>query len=131
VAATRELLGARSSQPLLDRVSQTLRAAAVDPEARMLVQRGRLTEELRPIGFGALEGVSPKPSRGERDRRERQQRLNQLRAEARRLAAEAQTAERAADEAEHEARRLRDEARARRADADAAATALGEAESST
>ena len=41
-----------ASEPTLRKVEQTLRAAAVDEDARALVQQGRLTQDLEPIGFG-------------------------------------------------------------------------------
>jgi hypothetical protein len=42
----------------LRKLESTLRAAAVDPEARELLERGRLTKELSPSGFG-LTGMPP------------------------------------------------------------------------
>jgi hypothetical protein len=47
------------SEAVLRRVEATLRAAAVDEEAGGLLEAGRLTHELEPVGFG-LEGM-PKP----------------------------------------------------------------------
>jgi hypothetical protein len=129
VAAGRDLLGERASAPLLDRLTQTLRAAAVDPQASGLLEEGRLTEELEAVGFGPLQAVEPHrrepPPSARKAARER---VNALRAEARRLAAEAQEAERAAHAAERELERLRSEAAERRSEADAVATALAEAE---
>jgi hypothetical protein len=50
------LLGAArregASEPTLRKVEQTLRAAAIDEDARSLLQQGRLTQDLQPIGFG-------------------------------------------------------------------------------
>ena len=37
---------------VLRKVEQTLRAVAVDEEARQLFEQGRLTSELEPVGFG-------------------------------------------------------------------------------
>jgi hypothetical protein len=48
-------------EAVLRRVEATLRAAAVDDEARRLLEEGRLTRELEPVGFG-LAGM-PKPTR--------------------------------------------------------------------
>ena len=120
VAAGRELL---SNPAALDRLAQTLRAAAVDPSARPLLERGRLTEELSAVGFGPLEAVAPKPARRSDDevRRAARERVNQLRAETRRLDSEAR-------EAESAAAALADEAGAKRAEADRAASELAEAE---
>jgi hypothetical protein len=42
------------------RVEETLRAAAVDEDARRQIEEGRLTHELEPVGFG-LAGM-PKPT---------------------------------------------------------------------
>jgi hypothetical protein len=50
------LLGAArrdgAGEPVLRRVEQTLRAAAIDEEARNLLRQGRLTHDLQPVGFG-------------------------------------------------------------------------------
>ena len=43
------------------RVTQTLRAAAVDEEARELLKRGRLTGDLQPQGFEAFARVAALP----------------------------------------------------------------------
>jgi hypothetical protein len=39
-------------EPVLRRVEQTLRAAAIDDDARTLLKQGRLTQDLQPVGFG-------------------------------------------------------------------------------
>jgi hypothetical protein len=46
----------------LRKLESTLRAAAIDPEARELLERGRLTKELSPSGFG-LAGMPAPPKR--------------------------------------------------------------------
>ena len=129
VTVARTELGARATAPLLDRLSQTFRAAAIDPVLAPVLATGRLTEELQAVGFGPLEAVTPKrrgPSidekRAERDR------LKELRAEARRLAQEAKDALRAAHEAEREADRLRQAADRAQEAAERAATTLADAE---
>jgi hypothetical protein len=115
VEAAAEILGeaGRASRANLDRVEATLRAAAVDPEARELLETGRLTREVEPGGFGALAGIAlparppgrreTGPSRAEARRREREQELEQAVREAQREAqhadAEAARAAKAADEA--------------------------------
>lgn len=121
VTAGRELLATPAA---LDRLAQTFRAAAVDAAARPLLERGRLTEELNAVGFGPLEAVAPKPKQQKDDevRRAARERVNQLRAEARRLDGEAREAERAAAS-------LTEDAARRRAAAEAAAAELAEAES--
>jgi hypothetical protein len=47
-AARRDGVG----EPVLRRVEQTLRAAAIDDDARTLLKQGRLTHDLQPVGFG-------------------------------------------------------------------------------
>jgi hypothetical protein len=129
VPAARAAAPRARAQPL-DRLSQTLRAAAVDPDAAPILVAGRLTEELQAVGFGPLEAVAPRRRRETTaERKAARERVKALRAEARRLAAEAQRAERDALEAEREAERLRREAAGLRREADRAATELGEAES--
>ena len=46
----------------LRKLESTLRAAAIDPEAGALLERGRLTKELAPSGFG-LAGMPAPPKR--------------------------------------------------------------------
>lgn len=128
LALARKRLGAKATPPLLDRLSQTLRAAAVDEQARTLLERGRLTEELKAIGFGPLEAVKPAKRRGDEVARAARERVTALRSEARRLTAEARDAERAAEDAAQAAEILREEAEQKRADADRAASELAEAE---
>jgi hypothetical protein len=41
-----------AGEPVLRRIEQTLRAAAIDDDARALLQQGRLTHDLQPVGFG-------------------------------------------------------------------------------
>ena len=115
----RELLEAeRGSAPdaMLQRVTATLRAAASDPAAAELLERGRLTEELEPAGFEALAGIveaaaparSTKPD-DELDRRKRreaaQKRVRERKAEAAELHARADRAEQAAVQARRAADR--------------------------
>jgi hypothetical protein len=56
----RELLEAeRGTAPdaMLQRIASTLRAAASDPAAAELLERGRVNEDLEPAGFEALAGL--------------------------------------------------------------------------
>lgn len=131
VSAARSLLGERANPALLERVSQTLRAAALDEEVRPLLEAGRLTEDVQAVGFGSssLAAVQPVKPRRDEVKRARQERLRALRAEARRLADEAEVAEHALREAEQAVEGLRAEAVERRAAADQAAEELREAES--
>jgi hypothetical protein len=45
------------SQPVLERVSATLRAASLDPELQPLLERGLLAHELQAAGFGLDPGL--------------------------------------------------------------------------
>ena len=128
LTAARRHFGDRATSALLDKLSQTLRAAAVDPVARQLLERGRLTEELQAVGFGPLEAVKPAARRGDEVGRAARERVSALRAEARHLAADAQEADRELAEAEQAVEVLREEAQQKRADAARAAVELGEAE---
>jgi hypothetical protein len=94
-----------------DRIERTLSAAALDPEARELLQAGRLTGEVAPSGFGALAGIKlpPAPKRTKVAKPKRDE------GKERELRATAQSAERRARELERaatEARRQADEAAA-------------------
>jgi hypothetical protein len=129
LASGRLRLGARSSAAILDRLGQTLRAAAVDDEGRTLLERGRLTEELKAVGFGPLEAVKPARRRASDEvGRAARERVAALRAEARALTADARVAEEASVQAQRAAELLAEEAAEKRADAERAATELAEAE---
>jgi hypothetical protein len=128
LAAARSTLGSRATPALLDRLARTLRAAAVEPEARALLQRGRMTDELEAVGFGPLEAVTPVRRRADEVARAARERVTALRAEARRLAQEAAEAARAAEDAARAADLLAEEAHEKRADAERAATELANAE---
>lgn len=69
--------GLPESPAQLERVSQSLYAAAVDPASARRVLEGRLTEPLRPPLFGgpaiALVYSAPEPARAERRARRREQ----------------------------------------------------------
>lgn len=131
VAAARRLLedaGSAASPQTLDRVSQTLRTAAVDDTGRELLARGRLEGELTGVGFGSLTAVQPAARPRTDELKAARERVKELRAEARRLAQEARAAESEAERAEREAGRARERAEAKREEADAAATKLADAE---
>jgi hypothetical protein len=132
LAAARAELGERATPQLLDRLAQTLRAAAIEPDAARVLAAGRLAEELHPVGFGPLEAVAPRrrPASGQARAADRE-RLKKLRDDARRLAAEALRAAQTADEAERQAARLRHEAERLAGEAERAATALAEATEET
>jgi hypothetical protein len=129
VVAARGELGKRASGTTLERLSQTLRAAALDPDGASLLAAGRLTEELRAVGFGSLEAVAPKRRPNAADaRRALRERVSELRAASRRLAAEAREADTAAREAERAAEKLRAAADAKTAEAERALAELEAAE---
>ena len=127
VSEARDLVreaGGSANEATLSRVGRTLHAAAAADEARAELERGRLTRELEPAGFGSLLGaVAEAPLRPARIRNER----------ARRPAAEkAKPAARPASAAAKElARRAvvaaRERARDRRREAIAAERAVAEA----
>jgi hypothetical protein len=129
LASARRLLGERSSPSLLDRLGQTLRAAAVDDAGRALLERGRLTEELSAVGFGPLEAVKPARRRSSDEvARAARERVSSLRAEARALSNDARAAAEAAEQAQRAAELLAEEAEEKRSEAERAAAELAEAE---
>ncbi len=75
-------IGHELSPAMIDRVTETLHAAALDEDARSLVGSGRLVRELRHVGLGEAAGVAPgapatttaessRPARGSRRANER------------------------------------------------------------
>jgi hypothetical protein len=109
-AAAREIAG---SQAVVDRAIQTLRAAAATDEGRELLRRGRLTEELSPVGFEALTGLVPASSKPRKKKAPPRPRPSkQARDRVERLRKAEREAERAAERAEQEAARLREAAEA-------------------
>ena len=128
ITVARAELGGRATAATIDRLAQTLRAAAVDAGSAATLAAGRLTDELEAVGFGPLEAVEPRMAEADEVRHAARERLTALRADARRLAAEARDAERAAEDAEREAARLRAEAGAKAREADRIASELASAE---
>lgn len=144
VEAARGLLdadGHELSATVLERVSDTLHAAALDEDARGRVRTGCLERELRHVGLGlgeslsaaaqpSAEAPSRKPKKAAADKEERRARHGaREQAEAAKRAERARQAARAAETA---ARRRADRAaqalRAARERRDRAAEALGEAD---
>jgi len=130
------------SSTLLDRVSSTLRAAAVSDGGRAALEAGRLSGDVKPSGFDAVGGLElakaprgrPAPARDElaerrREKKEREQKRRELRDRARTLATEAAEAEHQADRAEREAVAARTSAEKKRRAADRAEQELEELES--
>lgn len=125
--------GHRASDTVKERISSSLRAASMDPDGRVLLERGRLAEDFESTGLGLLAGFAPsKHTRAPRsDRVQRQARLREARAalearrkEERRLAEEAAAAEEQAERASERAKALAAEAEAARAAVEAATHAL-------
>jgi hypothetical protein len=100
--AAAELLragGNPASDPTLDRVVGTLRAAAATEDGRATLREGRLSEELEPSGFEALAGLAgAKPKR------------RQVRARQGPTAADRRRARKAREEADDSQREARDAA---------------------
>ena len=132
--------GLGSSRGTLDRISDTLYAAAADPSGRTLLRRGLITQEMRRTGFGEMIApasssprVKPsskpsrpasklKPSAGPTSK----QVLESERASVR-ATREAERAEAEAERLEKAMRRADDEAMQARKRADAAARAAADA----
>jgi hypothetical protein len=130
--------GRSVSDAIVERIAKTLDAAALDEGSRFLLRAGRLTEEVEPLGFDALAGMSVTPAKGRRAAAkpkpkagavpEARRRLQEAQREARELAREATHAEREADRAESTAAKARSSAREARERADAAEAAVAEAQ---
>ena len=93
----------------LRKLEATLRAAAVDSEARALLERGRLTKEMAPSGFG-LEGMPTPPKRSRSPAKAKKpdaaaERRKRELAEARAALQEAQKRARVADREAEKARK--------------------------
>jgi hypothetical protein len=127
-----KLLAARggASPSVLGQVADTLGAAAVLPEGRELLARGRFTEPMSGQGFDALGELAaatprPKPRRGKEARQEERRRASEALREAKTRLREL---ERAAREARGEAARLERQAEKAREAAEAADAAVEAAE---
>jgi hypothetical protein len=128
--------GRPASQQTLERISSTLRAAAVNPDAADLLRIGRLPDEVQAEGFSALAAMAPATpaKRGRRTanndtvdlaaRREHELALRRLRREAEEAERAAVEAEQESEEAARNAAEARERAKAARRDAREAAKAL-------
>lgn len=137
VEAARGLLtseGHELSPAVIDRVSETLRAAALDPDARAQVGEGRLERELRHVGLGLLGDISAVPAPARKRKapapKRKQDQKRQAEAEARereraQALKDARATEKDARRELERAQRALDSAQARR---DKAAAALAHAE---
>jgi hypothetical protein len=130
--------GRSVSEAIVERIAKTLDAAALDEGSRFLLRAGRLTEEVEPLGFDALAGMSVTPAKGRRTATkakpkagavaEARRRVQDAQREARERAREAAHAERDADRAETAAAKARRDAREARERADAAEAVVAEAQ---
>jgi hypothetical protein len=130
--------GRSVSDAIVERIAKTLDAAALDEGSRFLLRAGRLTEEVEPLGFDALAGMSVTPAKGRRTAAkakpkggavaDARRRLQEAQREARERAREATHADREADRAESAAAKARSGAREARERADAAQAAVAEAQ---
>jgi hypothetical protein len=134
--------GEELSETMIERVSDTLHAAALDDEARAQVSEGRLERELRHVGLGGLGafgGGSPAPAPAKRAPAKKKAEPGETKKQAAEREREVREQAKARDEARKEARATEREARrmAERAERaakialerrDAAASALNDAE---
>jgi hypothetical protein len=140
--AAEELLESRglgASLAMVDRVATTLQNAARSDEARELLARGRLTEEVAPAGFGLVENLpATPPQRASRRRGSAAAGARELK-DARNALGEAKERKQGADRAVREATRRADQAaralneadgklREAQAEADAAAAQVDKAQ---
>jgi hypothetical protein len=109
---------------MLDRVSDTLHAAALDEDARAQVKDGRLERELRHVGLGA---TAPAPKAAPRRKADADNRAETKRREAER-AEQGKAAEKAAAEARRAAQRADRECKTAHERRDEAAASLQRAE---
>jgi hypothetical protein len=133
----RGLLSSEGQEPTsttLDRVSETLHAAALDEAARGLVRDGCLERELRQVGFGAGDPADP-PAAVAADGRDAAARARTARAEreraertARERAAELKSARQGEGAARRQAELTARQVRTAEQRRDRAAASLGEAE---
>ncbi len=108
----RELLEAErgnASDAMVQRVAATLRAAASDPAAAELLERGRVNEDLEPASFEALAGlVDATPPASKRDEgEEHRKRLEAAQKAVRERKAEAAELHDRAEESERQAAKVR------------------------
>lgn len=125
--------GHSASQSTLDRIATTLRAAAVEDEGRVLLERGRLQHDLDLTGFGppvpvatAERGAKARGGKSARDARKRQHVAQE---KARALRAEVTELTKAASDADARVAVARQELRAAETEARAAGRKVERAES--
>jgi hypothetical protein len=137
--AARKILGDRTASGTIERVSSTLRAAAVSEEGREQLARGRLADDVESSGFEAFAGMvppatsaprskaKPKPKRqDESNRREQLARARAVLKAARDREAESTRQLRDAEKTLAQARRAQEDAEAAVEDAEADRRAAAE-----
>jgi len=140
-ASARRILseaGRSVSDATVNRISSTLYAAVADPEARPLLEQGRLDAEVESTGFAPLRGLRPMATRSEQPKRkqkdelaerrrakaEARERVRALREELRDLRRKAREAEQTAGRLAQEALAARERAEQAQAEADRVERAL-------
>jgi hypothetical protein len=98
--------GHPATDSTLERVAKTLHAGSATEQGRASLREGRLSEELEPQGFGALEGVKPPASRAKKKSSDKN-RARKAREEADAAEREADAAAAAVRDAERDLDRLR------------------------
>ena len=131
-AAAEELKERGGPAATLDRVTETLRAMASDPEVEELVLSRRLEreQEASTIGFAPEGGVSFTPSKAAEEKREKKQARKAAKPKAgelKKLRAQAKAAEGAAEVAESEVEEAEGRVEEAETELEAARTALKEA----
>jgi hypothetical protein len=113
--------GNNANEGTLSRIADTFYATAVDADGMELVRTGRLTKELKRVGFGEAAGLSVVPAgRASREKGKADGGRARLEKEAEKLRVRADEAEVAANEADARADELMRAAEDARAEADAA-----------
>ncbi|MGZ8692635.1 MAG: hypothetical protein ACXWZT_07880 [Gaiellaceae bacterium] len=105
----REARRLRLSEPVLERVGSTFRAASIDPELQPLLERGLLAREVESAGFAIDPGLAVAPAGTRRSRAPREDTQEQRQAARAKLKAATETlaaARRDAAAAERELKRV-------------------------
>ena len=111
VTSARDLLGDRASAPTIERVSRTLRSAAVTDEGREQLALGRLSAEIEQTGFEAIGDVPVAPrARKKRDTAAAKKRVEQAEKRLHAVRSRLEAAEKALARAQEDVEALRAEA---------------------
>ncbi len=104
VDRAQRVLGDRASEATLDRVRDTLHAAAGDEELRFELERGRVVRERKPAVFGSLAADAPGTPEAKKAKPARDAQRERLKA-ARQAARDLRTAQRDAEKRTRDAER--------------------------